>query len=124
MRNSMVGVSGMGWRSQRASKRALGCLAVFGVGGIAGLLAGFNADPVQTSELSPAEIVALRFPGGSIRTAANHIALPLAPAGIQRSAAPAGSVLASAGETDPRISSLMFSPFPTSSTPAQSTAPQ
>jgi hypothetical protein len=98
-------------------------LAVFGVGGIAGLLAGFSADPVQTSEPSPAEIVALRFPGGSIRPASNHIAL-LAPAGIDPSAAPAGYVLASAGGTDPQTSSLMFSPFPTYPTPAQSTAAQ
>jgi hypothetical protein len=122
MRNS-IGVSGMGWLSQRASKRALACLVVFGVGGIAGLLAGFSADPVQTSQLSPAEIVALRFPGDSSRMASNHIAHPPAPAGIDPSPAPAGYVLASAGEADPQASRLMFSPFPTYSSPLHSSLP-
>jgi len=109
----------MGWLSQRASKRALACLAVFGVGGIAGLLAGFSADPVQTSELSPAEIVALRFPGGgSSQIASNHIVVRPAPAETDPSSVPTGYVLASAAETDPQASSLMFSPFPTYSSPA------
>jgi hypothetical protein len=120
MRNSIVGESGMGWLSQRASKRVLGCLAVFGVGGIAGLLTGFSADPVQTSELSPAEIVALRFPGDSSRMASNHIVRSPASAGIESSPARAGYVLASAAEEDPQASSLMFSPFPTYSSPIYS----
>src|ERR1700681_183104 len=134
MRKSIVGVSGMGWLSRRASKRFLACLAVLGVGGIAGVLAGFSADPVQTSELSPAEIVALRFPGDSargdsIRIASNHSATLPAPAGIDLSPAPAGYVLASAGEEDPQASSLMFSPFPiyaspTHSSPAYSPPPR
>jgi hypothetical protein len=119
MRNSIVGVSGMGWLSQRASKRAFACLAVVGAGGIAGLVAGFSADPVQTSEPSPAEIVALRFPGGSTRIAANRVALP-APAVVDFAPAPAGYVLASVGEGDPQAASLMFSPFPTYSSPAYS----
>src|ERR1700681_3181749 len=119
MRNS-IGVAGMGWRSQRASKRILACLAVFGVGGSAGLLAGFSADPVQTSELSPAEIVALRFPGDSNRLASNHIVRSAAPVGIESSPAPAGYVLASAWEGDPQAASLMFNPFPTYSSPAYS----
>jgi hypothetical protein len=126
MRNSTIGVSGMGWRSQRASKRLLACLAVFGVGGIAGLLAGFSADPVRTSELSPAEIVALRFPGDSGRMAANPIAAVPVHRGIDPSPAPAGYVLASAGSED--ASSLMFNPRPTYSSaphesPASSPAP-
>jgi hypothetical protein len=119
MRNS-IGVAGMGWRSQRASKRILACLAVFGVGGSAGLLAGFSADPVQTSELSPAEIVALRFPGDSSRIGSNHIVRSAAPVGIDSSPTPAGYVLASAGEGDPQASSLLFNPFPTYSSPAYS----
>jgi hypothetical protein len=123
MRNSIVGVSGMGWLSQRASKRVLACLAVFGVGGMAGLLAGFSSDPVRTSELSPAEIVALRFPGDSNRIASNHIARLPASAEIDSSPAPAGYVLASAGEEDPQASSLMFSPFPTYSSPSRSSLP-
>jgi hypothetical protein len=129
MRNSIGGVSGMGWPSQRASKRALACLAVFGIGGMAGLLAGFSADPVQTSELSPAQtselspaqIVALRFPGESSRIAANPSARSPALAGIDPSPAPSGYVLASAAEED--VSSLMFNPFPTySSAPEASLA--
>jgi hypothetical protein len=135
MRNSIVGVSGMGWLSRRASKRALAGLAVVGAGAIAGLVAGFSADPVQTSELSPAEIVALRFPGGSTRIAASQLALlPAAPAAVVESApAPTGYVLASVGEGDPQaaslqVSSLMFSPFPTYasaaySSPAKAPAP-
>jgi hypothetical protein len=119
MRNS-IGVAGMGWRSRRASKRILACLAVFGVGGGAGLLAGFSADPVQTSELSPAEIVALRFPGDSNRIASNHIVRSAAPVGIESSPAPAGYVPASAWEGDPQAASLMFNPFPTYSSPAYS----
>jgi len=120
----------MGWRSQRASKRILACLAVFGVGGIAGLLAGFSADPVQTSELSPAEIVALRFfPGDSSRIASNQIVRSPAPVGIESSPATARYVLASAGEEDAQVSSLMFSPYPTysspiHSSPARSSPPQ
>jgi hypothetical protein len=101
----------MGWRSQRASKRALTCVAVVGVGSLAGLVAAFSADPLQTSELSPAEIVALRFPGGASRIVSNAVAPASVPAVIDASPAPAGYVLASAGEDD--ISSLMFNPVPT-----------
>jgi hypothetical protein len=119
MRNSIVGVSGMGWLSRRASKRALACMAVVGAGAIAGVVAGFSSDPVQTSELSPAEIVALRFPGGSARMAANHVALP-ALAVVDSAPASTGYVLASVGEADPQAASLMFSPFPTYSSPAYS----
>src|ERR1700680_4276953 len=104
MRNS-IGVSRMGWGSQRASKRALACLAVFGAGGIAGLVAGFSADPVQTSELapelSPAEIVAMRFPGNPNRIAPKPI-VP-SPAATAPSPAPTGYVLASA---DSQVSGL------------------
>ena len=129
----MVGVSGMGWRSGRASKRALACIAVLGVGGIAGLMAGFSADPVQTSELTPAEIVALRFPGGASRIASIHAApihiapIPIAssdsaapPASAETEVAPAaaGYMLASAAESD--AASLMFNPFPTYSSLARS----
>jgi hypothetical protein len=111
----------MGWRSQRASKRALTCVAVVGVGSLAGLVAAFSADPVQTSELSPAEIVAMRFPGGASRIVSNPVAPSSVPAVIDASPAPAGYVLASAGEDD--ISSLMFNPLSTySSTPQLASA--
>jgi hypothetical protein len=125
MRKS-IGVSGMGWLSQRASKRALACLAVFGVGGVAGLLAGFSTNPVQTSELSselsPAEIVAMRFPGHPNRVAQSPVAASPSPATASStapSAVSSGYVLASADETDLPASDLMFSPIPTYSSPAR-----
>jgi hypothetical protein len=121
-------VSGMGWRSERASKRVLACFAVFGVGGTAGLVAAMSAAPVLTSEPSPAEIVALRFPGGASRATAIHVApgavasnetvQPPAPAETDPSPSPTGYMLASAAESD--ASSLMFSPLPTYSTSAYS----
>jgi hypothetical protein len=135
MRNSMVGVSGMGWRSRRANNRVLACLAVFGVGGIAGLAAAISAGPVQTSGPSPAEIVALRFPGGASQTTAIHVVAEAIASNdtvsndiVQRSAsaeagpspAASGYMLASAAESD--ASSLMFSPFPTYSSAAYSSA--
>jgi hypothetical protein len=112
-----IGVSGMGWRSQRARKRALACVAVVGVGSLAGLLAAFSADPVQGPDLSPAAIVAMRFPGGASRIVSNPVALSSVPAVIDASPAPAGYVLASAGDDD--ISGLMFNPFPTYSSAPQ-----
>jgi hypothetical protein len=129
-----IGVSGMGWRSRRASKRALACFAVFGVGGVAGLVAAFSADSALNADsgLSPAEIVALRFPGGASRIATARIApnlvAPSLVAGNDGAASvlaetdpspgPTGYMLASAAESD--ASSLMFSPFPTYSSPAYS----
>jgi hypothetical protein len=94
---------------------------------MAGLAAGFSPDPVRTSELTPAEIVALRFPGGASRAAAIHIApSPIASIDITESSAPEAEpspaptryVLASA--EDSQVSSLLFSPFPTYSSPAYS----
>jgi hypothetical protein len=102
----------MGWQSQRAGKRVLACLAVLGAGGIAGLLAGFSAEPAQTLEPSPAEVVALRFPGGSRVIAASRVAAE---------APSAGYALASV-EPDPQVSSLLFSPFPTYSPAAAASA--
>jgi hypothetical protein len=125
MRKKPIRVSGMGLLSHRAGRRALACLAVCGVGGIAGLLAGFSGDPVQPSELSPAEVVALRFPGGMNRIAPTPISTSLptadAPASTQASA---GYVLASAAEADSQAYGLMFSPFPTYASPAQSAPSQ
>jgi hypothetical protein len=130
----------MGLLSHRAGRRALACLAVCGVGGIAGLLAGFSGDPVQPSELSPAEVVALRFPGGMNRIAPTPVSTSSptadAPASTQASAtqasaaqasatqASAGYVLASAAEADSQAYGLMFSPFPTYASPAQSAPSQ
>jgi hypothetical protein len=101
----------------------LACLAVLGAGAIAGVLAGLRADPVRTSELSPAQIVALRFPGGVAGAIApSRIASsPMAatPAAIDPSPADAtGYVLASAESA--QVSSLMFNPAPTYSSAPQS----
>src|ERR1019366_6022982 len=112
-----IGVSGMGWRFQRASKRALACVAVIGVGSLGGLGTAFSADPVQTSELSPAAIVAMRFPGGASRIVSNPVAPSSVPAVVDASPAPAGYILASAREDD--VSSLMFNPLPTYSSSPQ-----
>ena len=101
----------MGWRSQRANRRALACLAVLSVGGGGGLLAGFSADLVRTSELSPAQVVALRFPADSSRLDSTPLAASPAAADIDASPAPARYVLASAGEEG--LSGLMFNPSPT-----------
>jgi hypothetical protein len=102
------------------------------------VLASFGAEPVRTSELSPAEIVALRFPGGawgptaseritSSQIASNQIASSVvtktpAPAAADRAPGPAGYALASADAQ--QISSLMFSPLPTYSSPAQTSPAQ
>jgi hypothetical protein len=111
----------MGWLFHRSGRRALACLVVCGVGGIAGLLAGFSADPDQPSELSPAEVVALRFPGGMNQIAPTPISAssPTADAPASRQAS-AGYVLASAAEANPQDYGLMFSPFPTYASPARS----
>jgi len=97
----------MGGLSRRASKRALMCLAVFGVGGIAGLVAGFGADPgADASEaggLSPAEIVAMRFPAAT--PAADE-----SPDGVTAPSEPIAYVLASAD--DRGLASLIFDPNP------------
>ena len=119
-----IGVSGMGWRSQRASKRLLACVAVVGVGSLAGLVVALSADPAQTSgqaaELSPAEIVAIRFPGGASRLGSNSIAAAparSAPAVTDPAPESAGYILASASPDD--VASLMFNPLPTYSSAPQ-----
>ena len=98
----------MGGVSRRASKRAFMCLAVFGVGGIAGLLAGFGADPSADASdaggLSPAEIVAMRFPPAT--PAANDSA-----GGVTAPSEPIAYVLASADDRE--LASLIFDPNPT-----------
>ena len=103
----------MGRLTRRASKRALLCLAVVGVGGSAGLLAGFGADPIDTPELSPAEIVAMRF--------ASAAALLPDREGDATAVEPSGYVLASADEQ--ALASLIFNPNPVYPTAGQLAAP-
>jgi hypothetical protein len=102
--------------SRRTSKRAFACLAVCGAGGIAGLLGGFGAEPIDTSDLSPAEIVAMRFPA---------VAVPFDDQGDATAAAePTGYVLASADDRE--LASLIFNPnpvYPLARQPTAATAP-
>lgn len=97
----------MGRRSRRAGRQALAWATVFAVGGLAGLLAGFGTDPIDSSELSPAEIVALRFEGADARDNAPP------------AAEPTGFVLASADSQE--FSGLLFNPNPVY--PPQQSAP-
>ena len=103
----------MGRLTRRASKRVLLCLAVVGVGGSAGLLAGFGAVPIDTPELSPAEIVAMRF--------ASAAALLPDRESEATAVEPSGYVLASADEQ--ALASLIFNPNPVYPTAGQLAAP-
>jgi hypothetical protein len=103
----------MGRLTRRASKRALLCLAVIGAGGSAGLLAGFGAVPIDTPELSPAEIVAMRF--------ASAAALLPDRESDATAVEPSGYVLASADEQ--ALASLIFNPNPVYPTAGQLAAP-
>jgi hypothetical protein len=82
------------------SKRGLAGLAALGVVGIAGLVAGWGASPAEPVAMTPADVVALRFPAdwNDDDTAAT---LPAIPSGSY--------ALASAGERD---AALLFNPRP------------
>jgi hypothetical protein len=87
------------------SKRGLAGLAALGVIGIAGLVAGWGASPAEPVAMTPADVVALRFPADwnddddiSTTPAAT---LPAIPTGSY--------ALASAGERD---AALLFNPRP------------
>ena len=84
------------------SKHALAGLATLGVIAIGGLVAGWGASPAETVAMSPADVVALRFPPDWNDDAADTTAaVPAMPAGAY--------ALASAGE---RETSLLFDPRP------------
>jgi hypothetical protein len=85
------------------SKHALAGLATLGVIAIGGLVAGWGASPAETVELSPADVVALRFPPdwNDDDTDATAAALPAMPSGAY--------ALASAGDVE---TSLLFNPRP------------
>ena len=89
---------------RRARKRGLAGLAALGITVVAGLLAAWGVSPGASTDIAPADVVALRFPTDWINdetTNAQAQAPALRPAGFQ---------LASA---DARDVSLMFSPRPT-----------
>jgi hypothetical protein len=85
------------------SKLALAGLATLGVIAIGGLVAGWGASPAETVELSPADVVALRFPPDWNDDDADTTAatLPAIPSGAY--------ALASAGDIE---TSLLFNPRP------------
>src|SRR4051812_39038549 len=86
------------------SKRALAGLAALGAIGIAGLVAGWGASPVETVAMTPADVVALRFPADwndDDTAPAAARAMPAIPSGSY--------ALASAGERD---AALLFNPHP------------
>ena len=87
------------------SKHALAGLATLGVIAIGSLVAGWGASPAETVAMSPADVVALRFPpdwnDDDTDTTAAMPAVPAMPAGAY--------ALASAGE---RETSLLFDPRP------------
>ena len=102
---------------RRARKRGLAGLAVLGITVVAGLLTAWGANPVETSEIAPADMVALRFPADWMTS---DETTGTAQAEV-RAAAPVGFQLASAGDT--RLDTgLLFSPRPTYATPMQPAA--
>lgn len=108
---------------RRARKRGLAGLAVLGITVVAGLLAAWGVNPVATSEIAPADVVALRFPADwMISDETTGTAQAEVPAAMPASFQFASFQLASAG--DMRLDTgLMFSPHPTYATPMQPVAP-
>jgi hypothetical protein len=82
-------------------KRGLAGLAVLGAMGIAGLVGGWGASPVEPSEISAADVVALRFPDDWNDD------------GAAAAAPPATFALASATVPQQLESSMLFSPYQT-----------
>lgn len=94
-----------------ARKRGLASLAGLGIVVIAGLLAAWGVSPVETSEIAPADIVALRFPADWMNSDDTTGAAQAA------ARAPASFQLASASDT--RLdATLLFSPYQTYPMPA------
>lgn len=102
---------------RRARKRGLAGLAVLGITVVAGLLAAWGVSPGESSQIAPADVVALRFPADWMTsdetTGTAQAELP--------AATPASFQLASAGETQ-LPAGFMFSPRPTYATPLQPVA--
>jgi hypothetical protein len=101
---------------RHARKRGLAGLAVLGITVVTGLLAAWGVSPGESSQIAPADVVALRFPADWVTDETTGTAQADLPA-----AAPASFQLASAG--DMRLDTgLMFSPRPTYATPMQPVA--
>jgi len=106
---------------RRARKRGLAGLAVLGITVVAGLLAAWGVSPGETSQLAPADVVALRFPADWMNDETTGTAQAEAPVVV-----PASVQIASAGET--RLDAgFMFSPrqtYPTQIQPVAAVMPQ
>jgi hypothetical protein len=101
------------------SKHALAGLAVVGIVGITTVVAGWGVSPVEPREISPADVVALRFPAdwSDETTEAAPAESAESTAAAETPAAPAAFALASA-ESRPIEANILFSPQPTNRLPA------
>jgi hypothetical protein len=95
-----IGVASMQGRTAGVRQRAQAFVAVFGVGGIIAIAAGWGANPAQSAELSPAQIVAMRFPAGWATAPAKT-----APGAVRQTPAQQAPVQVA--------SASIFSPYPT-----------
>src|SRR5215472_4883454 len=100
-------VAGSTGTARETSKHGLAGLAVVGIVGISAVVAGWGVSPVEPRAISPADVIALRFPSDWSDEAAVS-----APA-----EAPATFALASA-ESRPIEASILFSPQQTYRLPA------
>lgn len=105
---------GKGMR-RRARRHGLAGLAVLGAVVIAGVVAGWGVSPGGTVEISPADVVALRFPPdwNDDATADTTASAP---------AAPSQSFALASAESRQVDANVLFSPRPTLALPAGTTA--
>ena len=100
------------------SKHVLAGLAVVGILGIAAVVAGWGIAPVRPLEISPSDVVALRFPADWMDDAADTTGA--APAEAQAPVQSASFSLASA-ESKP-VAAVLFNPRPTYAVPPEAPA--
>jgi len=105
---------------RRARKRGLAGVAVLGITVVAGLLAAWGVSPGEADQISPADVVALRFPADWMNADETTGAAAAAPAPAR-----ASFQLASAGDT--RLDAgFMFNPrqtYPSQMQPVAAIAP-
>ena len=97
---------------RRAGRHGLAGLAALGAVVVGGVVAGWGVTPVETREITPAEVVDLRFPADWNDDQTGSA--PPAPA--------AGYALASA-DSQPADTAMLFNPHPTLMAPASIEAP-
>jgi hypothetical protein len=103
---------------RRSRKRGLAGLAALGIAVVAGLLAAWGVNPVETSVIAPNDVVALRFPEDWM-SSDEVTGTAEAEAAV---AMPATFTVASAGET-PLPGGFMFNPRPIYPTRLQPVTP-